>query len=171
MGNIIALPERDFYQPEQSGTVTLDRAVEATSEDIQDGTRYYKIENDFVSEEYNTCAFIVDLMCKIDQTNNRGLDGNLLKLVQIYQGDVEIGYITEDIINCKGIITDTPINEWVQIGLGYNVEETITRSGESSTASYFVIYINGMVVKNIRIDDESASALIYDSSKPVTIRL
>jgi hypothetical protein len=53
--------------------VSLDVIVSATNEDLQEGTRYYKAIDDQTSDEYNTCAFVLDTYCKINQVNNKNL--------------------------------------------------------------------------------------------------
>lgn len=166
IGRINDLPEREFYNPPSGSVVSRDTLVEATSTDFVDGARYYKIENDFVSSPVDTCAFIVDIECKINQINDKSL-----KYIRIMQGNVEIGYITEDIINCNGSTTDTPLNQWMQIGLGFNLEESITRGSDTSTAKYQAIYIDGMIVKNIKLGDGGANPIQYDSTKQITIEM
>jgi len=89
--------------------------------------------------------------------------------LSISYGNEEIGYITKNEINCRGIVTDTPLNEWVQIGLGYNIKEQITRNSRTIEASYFSIYINGMIVKNALIDGENVHGLVYDPQKELNV--
>ena len=62
------------------------------------------------------------MYCRINKINNKSL-----KYLTITYGNEEIGYINEDAINCRGIKSDTPLDEWTQIGLGYNVKESIER--------------------------------------------
>ena len=125
IGKINDLPEREYYRPADGSAVNREILVDATSDDFVDGARYYQIKNNFVSDAMDTCAFIVDVECKINQANDKSL-----KYIRIMQGNVEIGYVTEDIINCNGSITDTPLNQWVQIGFGFNLEESVNRGGE-----------------------------------------
>lgn len=172
IGDIQSTPARGYFQPDPSDVRKLATLVTATEDDfvernVEDkGTVYYKIENDYVSDSINTCAAIIDISCKINQVNNKNL-----KYVRIMQGNVEIGSITEDNINCNGILTDTPLNKWVQIAIGYNIKESITRNNQTVEAMYHAIYINGMIVKNAWIGQGGASALVYDPEKPITVEL
>jgi hypothetical protein len=142
----------------------LDRIIEADINDVRDAdtASYYKIVDDFTSPEYTTCAFILDTYCKINKT---GI--NTTEYISIYQGNTKVGYVAEDVIYCNGLITDTPLGEWVQIGLGFNLEEVVTHSGQTKTVSYPAIYINGMVVKT----DTTQIPLTYKSSEPITIHM
>ena len=167
LGNIIEVPVQNYFQPDEN-TISLEKIIDPTSEDyniIEDG-KYTKIINTPVSSEVHSSSFILDLYCKINQSNNRNI-----KYLTINYGNVEVGYITEDDIYCQGIKTDTPLNEWIQIGLGVNLEETIVRNAENKIAKYHAIYINGMVVKNIPISEKAGVLLQYDPSKLLTITL
>lgn len=167
IGEIKNIPEKAYYEPSISSSTSLYKMVDAGENDLTEGTFYYKIINDTqTSEDLVTCAFIADLHCKINQTGNKNT-----KYVKILQGSTEIGFITEDIINCNGIITDTPINEWAQISLGYNIEESVDRSGDIHTSEYFAIYINGMVVKNTKIGTGSMNKIEYNPQRPIKIEL
>ena len=73
IGKINNLPEREYYNPPAGSVINREILVNATSEDFVDGARYYKIENDFVSDSIDTCAFIVDVECKINQTSDKTL--------------------------------------------------------------------------------------------------
>lgn len=159
IGTIQSVPERQYYTPPTESVIKLDKIVEA-----EERGKFEVIDN-LVSDKYYTCAFMVDMYCRIQQVNDKSL-----KYVKISQGQNEIGYITEDIIKCKDIITDTPLNEWVQIGFGYNLEETVNRADTESTAQYFAIYINGMIVKNVQIGDK-IQPLVYNQDAPITIEL
>lgn len=165
LGSIISIPEKEYFTPQEGDSRLLNKFIEADENDLSDGTQYYKIiEETTTSSPYNTASFIVDLYCKINQVNNK-----TLKYLRILQGNIEIGYITEDEISCRGIVTDTPLNRWVQISLGYNLFEQITRGQTEYNSKYYAIYIDGMVVKNIPIDGVNVQELSYGS--PITIEL
>ena len=97
------------------------------------------------------------------------MDDKSIKYLTITYGNEEIGYITEEEINCRGNVTDTPLNEWVQIGLGYNLQESVERNNRTITASYFSIYINGMIVKNVLIDGINVHGLVYNPQSQLVI--
>jgi hypothetical protein len=59
----------------------------------------------------------------------------------------------------------------MQIGLGFNLEEKVTRGDGVSTATYQAIYINGMIVKNVKIGGGGVHPIKYDSTKQITIEL
>jgi hypothetical protein len=73
LGKINDLPEREYYNPPTTGSINREILVDATSDDFVDGARYYKVENDFVSNNIDTCALIVDIECKINQVNDKSL--------------------------------------------------------------------------------------------------
>lgn len=72
LGNIKEMPERKYYEPE-AGTsfVQLDKFVDAGEGDFVDDMQYYKVVDNLTSKEYDTCAFIVDMYCRVNQTNNK----------------------------------------------------------------------------------------------------
>lgn len=164
IGNIINLPIGQYYVPGATSEITLDRIIEANDTDIRDAevAQYYRPITNFTSEEYSTCAFIVDMYCKINKTGIK-----TTQYATIYQGTNVIGYITEDIINCRGLITDTPVGDWVQIGFGFNLEETVVRGNKEQQVPYFAIYINGMVVKT----KTDISRLQYSADAPIKIEI
>lgn len=160
IGSIEEVVYGQLYDPTGSNVYYRKDVVLADENDIEfneDGiSGYYKVfntpdtsagETTFVSDDIQTNAFLVDLSCKINQVNNSNIN-----YIRIYQGSVEIGRITEDIISGRDIITDTPLNEWVQIGISYNMQETTNRGGSEITGAYHAIYINGMVVKTVQLD-------------------
>lgn len=167
IGNILSVPEKNYYDP-PVGTTNRDDIVYSDSNyyDIIEDGQYYKIINSQLNKKYYSSSFLLDIYCRINKINDKSI-----KYLTINYGNEEIGYITEDEINCRGITTDTPLDEWVQIGLGYNLQESVERNNTSINVSYFAIYINGMIIKNILIDNENVKELAYDSQKQLSITL
>lgn len=168
LGNILEVPAQSYYMPETGSVTSREDVIFANAEDydvIEDG-QYYKIITEPVVSEQHCCACLVDMYCKINR-----IDDKTIKYVTIKYGNEEIGYITEDEINCRGFSTDTPLDEWTQIGIGYNLQESIERDSQQISVSYFAIYINGMIVKNALIDNENVRALVFDAQKTFTIEI
>lgn len=167
IGNILNVPEKNYYDP-PTGTTNRDDIVYSDNDyyDIIEDGQYYKIIDSQLNKKYYSSSFLLDLYCRINKTNDK-----TIKYLTINYGNEEVGYITEDEINCRGITTDTPLDEWVQIGLGYNLQESVERNNTSINVSYFAIYINGMIIKNILIDNENVQELAYDSQKQLSITL
>lgn len=166
IGNIVEVPQQNYYEPEEGSTTTLTKIINASSSDydfIEDG-QYVKTINAPVRNDKLAWAFILDMYCKINQTGV----GNT-KYLSIKYNNVEIAHITEEEILCSTIITDTPLNEWFQVGIGVNLEESITRNSQQVIAKYYCIYINGMAVKNIGIDSENVIA--YNSSYNLSVEI
>ena len=161
------MPEKNYYDP-PTGTTNRDDIVYSDNDyyDIIEDGQYYKIIDSQLNKKYYSSSFLLDLYCRINKTNDK-----TIKYLTINYGSEEVGYITEDEINCRGITTDTPLDEWVQIGLGYNLQESVERNNTSINVSYFAIYINGMIIKNILIDNENVQELAYDSQKQLSIIL
>lgn len=168
IGNILALPEQSYYEPESGGPVSRETVVEAKSSDytgIDDG-QYYKIIPETVSKEKYSSSFILDTYCKINQQND-----NTINYIKVTYGGVDIVKVTEAEIATQwgNLYTDTPLNEWTQIGIGINLEEYITRNNESVRGYYHCIYINGMVVKTVRIEEGVVSPLEYNSTSKLIV--
>lgn len=168
IGNILQLPPQSFYDP-GVGAVTRENLIYADANDYTDTDegQYYKVISNQVSTTCLTSSFVLDTYCKINQQNDKSI-----KYITISYGGIEVASITEDEISCanmwRNLYTDTPINEWTQIGIGVNLKETIDRGGKV-TGNYHSIYVNGMVVKTVLIDDNAIKHLNYDSQKQLTI--
>lgn len=170
IGNILPLPEQSYYEPEEGGTVSMVKLVDANQEDYTgiDEGQYYKLISDEVSTEQLSSSFLLDTYCKINQQNDK-----TIKYIKLSYGGIEIATITEDEISCvnkwRSLYTDTPINEWTQIGIGVNLQESFQRNGELITGYYHCIYINGMAVKTVLIDGINNRPLEYDSSSNLVL--
>lgn len=168
IGSIVAIPEQNYFDPE-SGTdhaMILDKIIDSTLEDyniIEDG-QAVKIISEPITKNVYSSSFILDMYCKINQTNDKSR-----KYLIIDYGNIPIAYITEDEIFCKNMRTDTPLNEWVQIGLGINLGESITRNAAQTDVYYHSIYINGMIVKNVLIDGINNTILGFERNKQLSI--
>lgn len=146
LGNILEIPQQIYYNPPVGESISRDDIIfsDATNYDIAEGGSYYKlIQEPFVSSSFLSSSFLLDLYCKIPKTSD-----STTKYLKIKYGNAEIAYIDENDISCRDIITDTPLNEWIQIGIGCNLQESIERNNSTVSALYDAIYINGMVVKN-----------------------
>lgn len=169
MGSIVAIPQQNYFDPEGvDNTISLSKIIDSTLEDydvIEDGQPIKIISNPITENVYSS-SFILDLYCKINQVNDKSR-----KYLTINYGNIPLAYITEDEIYCKNMRTDTPLNEWVQIGLGINISESIVRNAQSIEAYYHAIYVNGMVVKNILIDGQNATKLQYERNKELEITI
>lgn len=170
IGNILQLPPQAYYEPEQGDSTSMIKMVDANSEDytgIDDG-QYYKLISDDVITSQLSCSFLLDTYCKINQQNDK-----TIKYIRITYGGVEVATVTEDEISCvnqwRSLYTDTPINEWTQIGIGINLKETITRNNQPRDVRYHAIYINGMVVKTVLIDDDTIRPLPYSDSNRLIV--
>jgi len=170
IGDILETSQQDFYEPQQGGTIDLETIIDANVDDYNniDGDKYYKIMSTPNISTYKSSSFIIDMYVKINQQNNHNE-----KFLSINYGGPEIVYITEDEISCAGLdlsmTTDTPLNEWVQIGIGINLEEEITRNNEKISAKYHAIYINGMIVKNVIVDNDNTNK--FNAQYDLTISL
>lgn len=172
IGNILNLPAQSFYEPSTSGTVTRETIVYADSEDNTgiDNGAYYKIISESKQFGCPASSFILDAYCKINQQNDKNI-----KYIQITYGGVEVASVTEDEISCamqwNSLYTDTPVNEWAQIGIGVNLRESVRRGENEETGHYHGIYVNGMLVKTVLIDNVSIRPLTYDSNKRLVITI
>lgn len=171
IGSIVAIPEQNYFDPESGTTdhaMILNKIIDSTLEDyniIEDG-QAVKIISEPITENVYSSSFILDIYCKINQTNDKSI-----KYLTIDYGNIPIAYITEDEIFCKNMRTDTPLNEWVQIGLGINLEETVTRNAVQKDVRYHAIYINGMIVKNVLIDGINNTILEFERDKQLSITI
>lgn len=170
IGNILELPVQAYYEPEDGLSTSMITLIDANSNDytdIDDG-QYYKVINDEVSTEQLSSSFLFDIYCKINQQNDKSI-----KYITITYGGVEVASITEDEISCvnqwRNLYTDTPINEWTQIGIGINLKESISRNNEEIEGWYHSIYINGMVVKTVLIDKITTMQLKYNSNSRLKV--
>ena len=168
IGNILALPEQSYYEPAVGTTTSMVRLIDSDNTDytdIEDG-QYYKVISDDISTSQLTSSFILDTYCKINQQNNRNI-----KYIVITYGGIEIASVTEDEISCANrwgnLYTDTPINEWTQIGIGINLQETINRNNQNIECNYHAIYINGMIVKTVQIDNSTFPLEFNNNSRLV----
>lgn len=170
IGNILPLPEQSFYEPAVGSTITRLDVIYADSEDytgIDDG-QYYKTISESISFDRLSSSFLMDAYIKINQQNNKTIN-----FIKITYGGVDVATINEDEISCatqwRSLYTDTPLNEWTQIGIGVNLQETFTRGESEVTGYYHAIYINGMVVKTVLIDNTSINPLIYNPNNRLVI--
>ena len=171
VGNIVTLPDQTYYEPTQGEEISLYKIVDANinNYDLNENGHFIKIINSPISVSYSSCSFILDMYCKINQTSDTNI-----KYLTIKYGDINnspICYITEDEIYSNGMITDTPLNEWFQVGIGINLFQEITRAGETRQVMYHAIYINGMIVKNIKIDGDVIKPIEYDPNKNLIVEL
>ena len=172
IGNILPLPEQSYYEPGSSTYIVRRDLVYADAEHNTgvDNGQYYQLVSDPISEEFQSSSFILDTHCKINQQNN-----NEINYIEISYGGVNVAKITEDEISCAvrwgGLYTDTPINEWAQIGIGINLQETFRRGEEEPTAYYHAIYVNGMVVKTVKIDNSSVFPLTYSGDNRLVVSI
>ena len=173
IGNIIELPEQSYYEPALGSTVTRETLIYSDENDYSgnEDAQYYKVISEPVS--INNClssSFILDTYCKINQQNDK-----TIKYIKVTYGGVEIASVTEDEISCatqwSSLYTDTPINEWTQIGIGINLQETFQRNNEDITGYYHCIYINGMLVKSVLIDNSSIKPLAYNSNSRLSVTI
>ena len=170
IGNILPLPPQSYYEPEEGGTVSMVKLINANQDDYTgvDEGQYYKLISEPVSTTQLSSSFLLDTYCKINQQNDK-----TIKYITISYGGIEVASITEDEISCvnkwRSLYTDMPINEWVQIGIGINLQESFQRNGELITGYYHCIYINGMAVKTVLIDNVNNRPLEYDSSSNLVL--
>lgn len=170
IGNILALPPQSYYEPEQGSSTSMVKLIDANQYDytgIDDG-QYYKVISEDVETEQLSASFLLDTYCKINQQNDK-----TIKYITLTYGGIEIASVTEDEISCvnkwRSLYTDTPINEWTQIGIGVNLRETITRNNEEVVGYYHCIYIDGMAVKTVLIDGTTNKKLDYDPSNRLVL--
>ena len=170
IGNILPLPPQSYYEPEEGGTVSMVKLINANQDDYTgvDEGQYYKLISEQVSTTQLSSSFLLDTYCKINQQNDK-----TIKYITLSYGGIEIATITEDEISCvnkwRSLYTDMPINEWVQIGVGINLQESFQRNGELITGYYHCIYINGMAVKTVLIDNVNNRPLEYDGSSNLVL--
>lgn len=169
IGNILPMPQQSYYEPAAGSSVTLEKLIDANEYDHTgiDGTQYYKTISEDVSTNILSTSFILDTYCKINQQNDKTIN-----YITISYGGVEVATVNEDEITCAkswaGLYTDTPLNEWTQIGIGINLQEDNPHNPEGDKGNYHAIYINGMVVKTVRIGD-GALPLSYDAGKQLVV--
>lgn len=172
IGNISEIGAQQFYEPELGSTISLDKIIDSNINDYDniENLQYYKIISETIQKEYHSSSFILDLYCKINQQNDK-----TKKFLTITYGGVEIASINEDEISCYNIAssltTDTPLNEWVQIGIGINVKDKVNRNNIDYQVQYHAIYINGMVVKNVRIDNDNIKRNEYNNSSKLVLEI
>lgn len=172
IGNILSLPPQAYYEPTTGSTTSLVKLVDSNESDytdVEDG-QYYKIISESITTEQLSSSFILDTYCKINQQNNRNI-----KYITIAYGGIEVASVTEDEISCankwNSLYTDTPINEWAQIGIGINLQESFRRNNEDITGYYHAIYINGMIVKTVAIDSSINRALEFNNNSQLVITI
>lgn len=144
IGDIVAVPEQNYFNPIPPDPRTKLTIVDANIEDydgIEDGKYYKSIKEPLVSTAVYPSAFILDIYCKINQQKELNKE-----FITVSYGNTKITYVTEDIIRNvnDNIYTATPLNEWVQIGIGVNIRQDI----RGSYCDYHCIYINGSIAKN-----------------------
>lgn len=172
IGNILPLPPQSFYEPAAGSTVVREDVIYAYEEDytgIDDG-QYYKVISEDVSFDCLSSSFLMDAYFKINQQNDKTIN-----FIKITYGGVDVATVNEDEITCatqwRSLYTDTPLNDWTQVGIGINLQETFTRGEQEITGYYHAIYINGMVVKTVLIDNTSINPLIYNPNNRLVITI
>lgn len=172
IGNILELPEQSYFEPDVATSTSMIKLINSDSNDytdIDDG-QYYKVISTNITTEQLSSSFLLDTYCKINQQNDKSI-----KYITVTYGGVEVASVTEDEISCvnqwRSLYTDTPINEWVQIGIGINLKETIFRNNEDIEGYYHSIYINGMVVKTVLIDGITNKQLQYNSKNKLVVTI
>lgn len=172
IGNILPLPKQSYYEPDSTTYIVRRDLVYADDEHNtgSDDGQYYQLISEPISEQFQSSSFILDTYCKINQQNDKQTN-----YIEISYGGVNVAKITEDEISCAvrwgGLYTDTPINEWVQIGVGINLQEKFRRGEEEPIAYYHAIYVNGMVVKTVKIDNSSILPLPYSGENRLVVSI
>lgn len=168
LGSIYQLPEPEYYNPNNDEAIKRESIIYADENDytgIENG-QYYKTIYENINFECTFPSFILDTYCKINEQNDKNIE-----YIKINYGNTNVITITEDEISSdlwKSLYTDTPLNEWVQIGIGVNLRENITNN---KTAFYHCVYINGIVVKSVLVDNSAVNLLPYKSGSKLSVTI